>query len=812
MTRSVLPDPAPAPQDATLLARLQALEAGMYRTPEVSRGEIRTLLAEAQRTKDLHAEAHAHLLLAGCALYTGQLPEVLSTLSTCLTLAVQVQDRPLEARVLNGLGLGYDRTGQYSRALEAYLQSLRITQEIGDRTGSFRALNNLASLYSDTGNLTQALAFHEQALQIAEALREPVMLASSMTHLLLIHDRLGHPDDVLALAEEHLNLIQEVGPPRWTSTAQECVASALLARGRAPEALSVALVNLDAARARQDHEGTCRLATAGARALLALNRPDEAEPLLHESLTLSREVGSRPVEIRALESLAALHELRGEHQQALTVARQHFVLERQLHAHEVDARSHLLTAEIRLELLNREAEIERLRNVELARANQQLQETQQVLLHRATHDPLTGVSNRAHFHQVTHDTLSSLSDGELAALIFIDLDGFKRVNDTLGHPAGDNLLQQVARRLQGAVRSSDLVGRMGGDEFTVLLRRVTVRQDVTLVAQKLADALAEPFTLGGQNVNLTASVGCAVAPDDGRDAEALQQHADMAMYRVKRSGGNRVLHFESGMGEPGEQELLERDLRLALDRGELLLHYQGRYALRGPALVGFEALIRWQHPQRGLIPPGVFIPVAEDTRVILQIGEWVLREACTQAVTWDFARRGLSMSVNVSPLQFELPHFVDTVCAALSASGLPAQHLILEITESLVMRDLERAQSHIHALKALGVQIAMDDFGTGYSSLSVLESLPFDQLKIDRSFTRHLSGERRGRVAALMTAMIHLAQTLDMTVTVEGVEEHTQKDLLTELGCDHVQGFLLARPVPSAQAGALIANASPDPS
>lgn len=797
------------PPPGSLERDLAALEAGMYHTPEMTAGQIGALLTLATQRGDTRAQLLANLLLGGCALYTGRLPDVKAHLDAALTLARQVDDPLMQARCLNGLGLYHDRVAQYDLALQAFLDSLRLTQASGDDTGSFRALNNLAALYTTTGQLTQALAFHDRAQQLAQVLQSPIMLASSTTHLILIHDRQDHPAQVLDLAGAHLPLIRQVGPPRWVSTVQECVSRALLRQGHTAQALTVALTDLDATRARQDREGISRLACAAALAHLTLGNLEQAGTLLRESLECCREVGSRPVEILALDGLARLHEQSGDHRAALTYAREHHALERAVHEHEVDARSQLLTAEIRLELLNREAEIERLRNVDLARANRQLRDTQADLLHRATHDPLTGVSNRAHFHQVTTDTLRALGGGDNAALIFIDLDRFKTVNDTLGHPAGDSLLQQVARRLQSVVRSSDLVGRVGGDEFTVLLSRVSARQDATLVAQKLADVLAEPFDLSGSRVTITASIGCAVAPSDGRDAEALQQHADLAMYRVKRSGGNQVLHFESAMGEPGDRQLLERDLRGALDRQELRLHYQGRYAVRGGTLAGFEALIRWQHPERGLVPPGTFIPVAEDTRLILPIGEWVLREACAQAVRWAFPQRGLGMSVNVSPLQFDLPHFVDTVRAALHATGLPARHLILEITESLVMRDVDRAQSHVTELKALGVQIAMDDFGTGYSSLSMLESLPFDQLKVDRSFTRHLTTDRQPRVTALMSAMIQLAQTLNMTVTVEGVEDDAQRDRLRDLGCDHIQGFLLARPLPPETAKYLLTGAVP---
>ncbi|PTA69580.1 GGDEF-domain containing protein [Deinococcus arcticus] len=788
---------------AGLRERLRALEQGMYRTPEHTRDTVRTLLAQAQAAGDPWAQGFALVLLSGCAFYLGDPRETIALAQQGLALAQSVQALDLECRLINGLALAHHRLGEYDRAFDCFLQTLRLAQQLGDDPGRFRALNNLASLYTDTGNLQQALDAVREALSIAQTL-SPTFRGAAMTHLIAIHTQLGEYEQTLALAEEHLPLILEHCPPRWLGTIQRNVVRALLALGRSDDALNAAQEGLAEARRQQDQENICQLTLGVVSALLTLGRPDEARPLLEGGLALSREMGSRPLETEALALLAALCEQEGDHPAALTYTRAHFDLERQIHAREVESRSQLLTAQIRLELLQREAEIERLRNVELAQANSALQQTQQVLLHRATHDPLTGVANRAHFGHSTQQALESLQGGEYLGLIFIDLDKFKQVNDTLGHHAGDVLLQEVARRLKGVVRASDLVGRIGGDEFTVLLRRVSAVQDARAVAAKLLSVLAEPFRIEGQTVQITASVGCAVAPTDGQDAEALQQHADTAMYRVKHAGGNQVLHFEADMGEAAERRALERELRGVHERGELRLHYQGRFALGGPRLVGFEALLRWDHPTRGLISPAVFIPMAEESRAILPIGAWVLREACAQAVRWRFAERGLCMSVNVSPMQFEQPTFVGDVQGALRETGLPAGQLVLELTESLVMRDLTQALGHIRALKALGVQVAIDDFGTGYSSLSVLQALPFDQLKIDRSFTSHLTTSASQRVTALLSAMIQLAHTLDMTVTVEGVEDDTQRRLLTGLGCDHVQGFLLARPLPEAQAQALL--------
>lgn len=803
---SISPSPDPTPPD--LRDQLRALEDGMYRTPEASRARLEGLLRDAHEVGDPWAQAFALVLLSGCAFYLGEPRETIRLAAEGLEWARRAAAPDLECRLLNGLGLAHHRLGEYDRAFEYFLQALRPAQQLGDEANRFRVLNNLASLYTDTGDLQLALEALQEALGIAQDLSPP-FLGAAMTHMIDIRTQLGEYGTVLELAAEHMALIHAHCPPRWWGTIQRSVTRSLLALGRPQEALAAARTSLDEAYRQQDHENICTLTLAVASAHLRLGQWEGAEPLLNQGLLLSREKGSRPLEAEALHLLAALYEGQRRFEEALRLTRQHFELERQLRNREVESRSRLLTAQIRLELLEREAEIERLRNVELAQANSALQETQEVLLHRATHDPLTGTANRAHFQHRTQQALESLGADEHLALIFIDLDKFKHVNDTFGHHAGDQLLQEVARRLGRVVRATDLVGRVGGDEFTVLLPRISAVPDAELVATKVLGVLAEPFRIAGQTVRLTASIGCAVAPLDGQTAEVLQQHADLAMYRVKHTGGNQVLPFEARMGEPGERRRLERDLQQALERGELRLQYQGQFHLqRGgepqAELCGFEALLRWVHPERGFVPPDVFIPLAEDSRAILTMGAWVLREACAQATRWAFGEQDLTMSVNVSPLQFEQPTFVREVQDALRVTGLPARALVLELTESLVMRDLGLAQQHIRELRTLGVQVAIDDFGTGYSSLSVLQALPFDLLKIDRSFTRNLTPDPSPRVVALLRAMVQLAHSLDMRVTAEGVEDEGQRHWLTSLGCDHVQGFLLARPLPPPQAQALL--------
>jgi diguanylate cyclase (GGDEF)-like protein/PAS domain S-box-containing protein len=413
-------------------------------------------------------------------------------------------------------------------------------------------------------------------------------------------------------------------------------------------------------------------------------------------------------------------------------------------------------------------------------------ELQERLRHEAYHDALTGLDNRALFRERL-----AAATGE-PAILFLDLDGFKEVNDSLGHAAGDQLLVQLARRLRTLVPSADTVARLGGDEFAII---ADSRPAAEQLAASILDALEEPFVVGGRDLHVGAAIGVASAAD-ATDIEQLQRNADLAMYRAKDAGGGVYATYDPAMHDALMRRLeLAADLRLALERDELVLHYQPTVCLRTGRIVGFEALVRWQHPTRGLIPPLEFIGVAESTGLIGPLGRWVLTEACRQAVAWD---RPLKMAVNVSVRQFDSGDLTATVAEVLAMTGMPADRLCLEMTESVLLTDTDENLSRLISLKALGVQLAMDDFGTGYSSLAYLRRFPMDVLKIDRSFVDRLGGDSTDE--ALVRTIVRMGRSLGMSLVAEGIETAVQLAVLREMGCDNAQGYLLSKPLPAAEA------------
>ncbi len=417
------------------------------------------------------------------------------------------------------------------------------------------------------------------------------------------------------------------------------------------------------------------------------------------------------------------------------------------------------------------------------------------MAYRALHDPLTGLPNRLLLADRLADSIASADrSASRTAVIFVDLDGFKFVNDTLGHEAGDALLQQVAQRLSACIRQGDLLARMGGDEFMVVVNGVQNDQVALCVAERLRAALRGAFFVAHHELVITASMGISTYPRDGRDVSTLRRNADAAMYEAKQTGKDRVHFYTAALGAACQERLeLEHDLRRALDRDELCLYYQPIVAASDNQQTAYEALARWPHPQLGFVPPSQFIPVAEETGLIIRLGEWVLREACRQCRWWQkHGQPGVRVAVNVSPLQFGRADFVATVLGVLREIGLTGDLLDLELTESIVMRDLASTVQKMSELRKHGVRISVDDFGTGYSSLGYLPKLPIDTLKIDRCFVAQI-----GEIAAavpLIHGMISLAHSIGKRVIVEGVETTAQLEILRNLGCDEIQGYLLGRP------------------
>jgi diguanylate cyclase (GGDEF)-like protein/PAS domain S-box-containing protein len=429
----------------------------------------------------------------------------------------------------------------------------------------------------------------------------------------------------------------------------------------------------------------------------------------------------------------------------------------------------------------------------------------------AQHDSLTDLPNRVLLNDRLSEaiTLSQRHQRKLAVL-FVDLDRFKYINDSLGHAVGDGLLRSVGRRLFTCVRSSDTVGRHGGDEFVVLLWDMRHSQDAAITAAKILEALREPHYVNKHKLHITGSIGIATYPDDGRDADTLMQEADLAMYHAKEAGRDNYQFFESEMNARAiERQSLQEDLHYAIERQELALHYQPKLDLATGEIIGAEALIRWRHPERGLVPPAQFIPIAEDCGLIVPVGRWVLREACRQMRAWQLA--GMAppcVAVNISAVELRSPDFASSVRTMLAEAGLDPRYLELELTETGLMEDsrlINESRSVADVLKELkeiGVLLTLDDFGTGYSSLSHLKCFPIDTLKIDQSFVRDLTSDEN--CTGIVTGLIGMGKCLRMRVVAEGVETREQLEILTQQGCPEGQGYYFSRPVPAEEFGGLL--------
>ena len=470
-------------------------------------------------------------------------------------------------------------------------------------------------------------------------------------------------------------------------------------------------------------------------------------------------------------------------------------------------------------LLNRDGDVEHVvcTGLDITARN----EAEEKVRFLASYDPVTGLPNRRlvteHLEQAIAD-----ADGQQLAVLILDLDRFKDVNATWGHAAGDQLLTEAADRLRKSIRLGNILsslnpslrtelGRLGGDEFTALVTGVLDASEVATTAQRLQEALGRPFKLRDKQFTVTASVGAALYPADGSDSGTLLRNAESAMHAARETMRGSYHFYSVAMHTNVADRLsLETELRQAIDRGELVLHYQPKTFTRSGQIAGAEALVRWQHPSRGLVAPGAFIEAAEETGLIVPIGEWVLRQACDQVMTWlESGLKAVPVAVNLSSAQFHVADLLARIASILNETSLDPSYLAVEITESMVMRDTTKAHEVLNRLKELGVQVTIDDFGTGYSSLSSLTGLPVHQLKIDQAFVKDLT--RGSKSATITRAIIDMAHGLGLTVVAEGVESDEQLSILREQGCDEVQGFLIGQPLRSDQFTALLGvHASPD--
>jgi diguanylate cyclase (GGDEF)-like protein/PAS domain S-box-containing protein len=434
-------------------------------------------------------------------------------------------------------------------------------------------------------------------------------------------------------------------------------------------------------------------------------------------------------------------------------------------------------------------------------------EAQRHILRLAHYDVLTDLPNRVLFRdRLERAVVHAQRHGRQAALLFLDLDGFKKVNDTMGHRAGDDLLKEVAARLRTCVRMTDTIARLGGDEFTVILEEVSAANDAAIVADKILMALRDPVAIEGREVFVGTSIGISLFPTDGENGDELLKHADTAMYQAKAAGKGRFNFYSAEMTRREEHRLeLENALRQAVEEGQFLVHYQPKRSLGDGRLTGFEALVRWEHPKLGMIPPLDFIPLAEEMHLVDRIDLFVMREACRQGRVWLEQGHDISMAVNLSGVNFSGDELPDLVRDVLERTGFPAERLELEITESFVIALEVDQREVLQRLRALGVRLAIDDFGTGYSSLSYLKRLPVNTLKIDRSFVRDIARDSRDMM--LVSSIIGIAHSLGLKVVAEGIEDQEQLTILAGQECDEVQGYLIARPMPADAAAAFIRQA-----
>ena len=417
------------------------------------------------------------------------------------------------------------------------------------------------------------------------------------------------------------------------------------------------------------------------------------------------------------------------------------------------------------------------------------------IAHLAHYDGLTDLPNRVLFRERLEQAVKAVQPGEQLAVLYIDIDEFKSVNDALGHPTGDELLKGVAERLRGCLKATDVAARLGGDEFAVIQTGIRDQSEATRLVDEIHSTIRRPFECMGHLITTDASIGIALAPGDGLDLDQLLRNADLALYGAKGDGRRTYRFFEAGMeARATARRSLELELRQAINDGGLETYYQPVVNIEDGKISSCEALLRWRHPERGMISPAEFIPIAEDSGLINQLGQWVLNTACAEAAKWPDDVR---VAVNVSPVQFRSQTLALNVAAALSAHGLAASRLELEITEAVLIRDVEAALDVLHQLRRLGVRIALDDFGTGYSSLSYLQRFPFDKIKIDRSFIKDIASA--GTSSSIVQAVVNIAAASDVTTTAEGVETAQQRNLLYILGCDEMQGYLFSPAIPAAE-------------
>ncbi|WP_261663251.1 EAL domain-containing protein [Deinococcus sp. Marseille-Q6407] len=706
--------------------------------------------------------------------------------------AEQTGTGPLQARALGGLGAITTQTGQYGEALQTQLESLRLVQELRDSEGEVRTLNTIGYLYMHLQDYDQALKYQLEAQAGARAAGHLPLEISATINLAANHDQRGDPETALRLNRGALDRISGLDMGQFAAILHGNIATNLKNMGRFEEGLDACRQTMELAERLNLKESLCDgLMTRGA-ILRRLGRSAAAAADLQKALNIAEELSATHYLREGYCELSyALEEL-GDMAGALTALRRYHELKKEQLETISQERTKVLATQLQIDRLEFHAAEQQQRGDQLAAMNETLQAAQAELAYRASHDSLTGLLNRPALEKQL-EAICQTRPPEVTAVLFIDLDHFKQINDTLGHPVGDQLLKQVAERLLHNVQPGDEVARQGGDEFTVLLRSVDSPQAAEQAAQQLLEQLAHPYSAGGLTLHTTASIGIAIFPNHGLDVITLQKHADLALYQAKQERG-RYRMYQATLGtEALEQLTVEQALHTALQEDGFYLQYQAVVDSGNGQPVMIEALLRWHSPW-GEVSPHVFIPVAERSDLILQLGSWAARAALQQLSEWRQLWPQLKISVNVSARQLTQPDLARQVSALLQEYGLDPGALMLELTEAAVV-DVRRLRP-FQELQAAGLSIGLDDVGTGYASLAGLAQLPMQVLKIDRSLTAQLTPVSAGRsTRPLMHALITFAQESGLDVVAEGVETSEQFDLLRRWGPIQIQGYLESRPL-----------------
>jgi diguanylate cyclase (GGDEF)-like protein len=739
-------------------------------------------------------------------------------------VSAHAPDTKLHADLLKSRGMLAFDSGQAQVALPMLHKAFAIYQRLGEARGEAVVLQNIGTIYAEARDYPRVLSYYEQANEVFSA--DPILTLTAHNNLGNAYREMGE----FAKAEHEYALAlataRSMDSPVLVVRILTNVASAQQLQGKLAAADATASEGL---RLANGAGAEWRPFLWGVKAQVAYARGDAATAARFLERTFAGvDLKTSPAAYRDYHATARyVYEALGRDSDAL----HHLAAFKRLddEARDVAATTNSALMSARFDAANQEARIAKLkaqeaeRGVKLARSQQQLKMISLLTLvggvasaaviaailfafaaarrsrrevhaanlqltHAARHDALTGLANRAYFRELTEEALRQGKKSR-CALLLIDLDRFKAVNDTLGHAAGDELLVHVARRLEAVVGASGHAARLGGDEFAVIVPDVKDSMDV--LARRIIASLSAPVQLTDGQAQVGATVSIAIGPDDGDNINLLTQNADLALYRAKEAGRGRHARYEPRMrSEAEDRRQLEVDLREALTNNELALAYQPIVSATTGEVVAYEALLRWDHPTRGSIPPSVFVPIAEETRLINQLGSWVLRSACTQAMSWP---SNVKVAVNVSTLQVEAESLTTTVINALAASGLPAERLELEMTETVFLRQGVRSETTLARLRSLGVQLALDDFGTGYSSLGYLPRASFSKVKIDRSFVQLAAGGCQVSIAVIRS-IVALAHGLGMQITAEGVESKAETALMRKLGCTQLQGYLIGKP------------------